>query len=308
MYPTAAHDWYEKNNALVINEPMQICRDKIEPLLEDLLDFFQNKGNTTDGALGAIIQGLTDSRMKQVNDAFDIFRTFCVGITAGNNCASLDNFQEEWATFAAYTYKSPPLLKQIIAKMVVLMKTFNRFSKWDSNYADFNKTIINTVNQGGIETNLTGFFTDYTPGMYYAAVATSLQNNANFDEYILLSNGVAGSTAHTFSSKVMQLWNNRDETEVTTKLTTVSYGGLKEDNGDVTMACLTAIVGDVHLENELIAAGVVYLFNKFILVGSNIFDATSILHLRSIMRVFRNCHTLQTHLPKCLWLVTMTQL
>ena len=148
MYPTAAHDWYEKNNALVINEPMQICRDKIEPLLEDLLDFFQNKGNTTDGALGAIIQGLTDSRMKQVNDAFDIFRTFCVGITAGNNCASLDNFQfqEEWATFAAYTYKSPPLLKQIIAKMVVLMKTFNRFSKWDSNYADFNKTIINTVN------------------------------------------------------------------------------------------------------------------------------------------------------------------
>ena len=106
----------------------------------------------------------------------------------------------------------------------------------------------------------------------------------------------------------MQLWNNRDETEVTTKLTTVSYGGLKEDNGDVTMACLTAIVGDVHLENELIAAGVVYLFNKFILVGSNIFDATSILHLRSIMRVFRNCHTLQTHLPKCLWLVTMTQL
>jgi len=256
---------------------MQICRDrdKIEPLLEDLLDFFQNKGNTTDGALGAIIQGLTDSRMKQVNDAFDIFRTFCVGITAGNNCASLDNFQEEWATFATYTYKSPPLLKQIIAKMVVLMKTFNRFSKWDSNYADFNKTIINTVNQGGIETNLTGFFTDYTPGMYYAAVATSLQNNANFDEYILLSNGVAGSTAHTFSSKVMQLWNNRDETEVTTKLTTVSYGGLKEDNGDVTMACLTTIVGDVHLENELIAAGVVYLFNKFILVGSYIFDATS---------------------------------
>ena len=72
MYPTAAHDWYEKNNALVINEPMQICRDKIEPLLEDLLDFFKNKGNTTDGALGAIIQGLTDSRMKQVNDAFDI--------------------------------------------------------------------------------------------------------------------------------------------------------------------------------------------------------------------------------------------
>eukprot|EP00985_Skeletonema_marinoi_P007464 scaffold3284_cov103-Skeletonema_marinoi.AAC.2 len=74
----------------------------------------------------------------------------------------------------------------------------------------------------------------------------------------------------------MQLWNNRDETEVTTKLTTVSYGGLKEDNGDVTMACLTAIVGDVHLENELIAAGVVYLSNKFILVGSYIFDATSI--------------------------------
>ena len=73
----------------------------------------------------------------------------------------------------------------------------------------------------------------------------------------------------------MQLWNNRDKTEVTTKLTTVSYGGLKEDNGDVTMAGFTAIVEEVHLENELIAAGVVYLFNKFILVGSNIFDATS---------------------------------
>ena len=95
--------------------------------------------------------------------------------------------------------------------------------------------------------------------------------------FFLAALRVAGSTAHTFSSKVMQLWNNWDETEVTTKLTAVSYGGLKEDNGDVTMACLTAIaiVGDVHLENELIAAGVVYLFNKFILVGSNIFDATS---------------------------------
>jgi hypothetical protein len=185
MYPTAAHNWYTKNNALVINEPMQIYRDKIEPLLDDLLDFFQNKGNTTDGALGAIIQGLTDSRMKQVNDAIDIFRTFCEreDIKAENDCVRLDNFQEDWATFSAY--KSPPLLKQIIAKMVVLIKTFNR------DYADFDKTVIKTVNQGGMETNLTSFFTDYTPNMYYAAVATSLQNNANFDEYILLSNGVA---------------------------------------------------------------------------------------------------------------------
>eukprot|EP00984_Skeletonema_dohrnii_P005118 scaffold1802_cov146-Skeletonema_dohrnii-CCMP3373.AAC.2 len=147
MYPTAAHNWYTKNNALVINEPMQIYRDKIEPLLDDLLDFFQNKGNTTDGALGAIIEGLTDSRMKQVNDAIDIFRTFCVGITAGNNCASLDNFQEDWATFSAY--KSPPLLKPIIDQMVDLIKTFNRFSEWDSDFADFDKTVVNTVNQGG---------------------------------------------------------------------------------------------------------------------------------------------------------------
>eukprot|EP00984_Skeletonema_dohrnii_P005117 scaffold1802_cov146-Skeletonema_dohrnii-CCMP3373.AAC.1 len=73
----------------------------------------------------------------------------------------------------------------------------------------------------------------------------------------------------------MQLWNNRDKTQVTTKLTAVSYGGLKEDNGDVTMACLTALVGDVHLENELIAAGVVYLLKIFFLDGYDVFDAVS---------------------------------
>jgi len=276
MYPTATHDWYKENNALVINKSMQIYRDKIEPLLKK---FVQNNDDATDEALLTVIEGLTDSRLKQVNVTIELLKMYCDNIECSlsptvceSKCASLDVFQKEWTTFAAD--KSHPLLKGIVKKMVTLMKTFNRFSDLES-YEDFNKTVIRTVNQGGVETNLTGFFTDYQPLYYLYAATTSFQNNADFDEHILLSNGVAASTAHSFSSKVTQLWNNRDKTQVTSKLTTVSYGGLKEDNGDVTMAGNTAIVKDIHLQNEVIAAALAYLFKKYILDGSEFFDAAS---------------------------------
>jgi len=101
----------------------------------------------------------------------------------------------------------------------------------------------------------------------------------------------------------------RDRTQVTPKLTTVSYGGLKEGNGDVTMTGISALDADARLQNEYIAAGVAYLFNNFILTDNMLFPTKLLLHLISIiMRVFQTPHTLQIHYRGCISLVTMTQL
>jgi hypothetical protein len=281
MYPTASHDWYKENNALVINEPMQIYRDKISPLLVEVLGFVQNDDDATDEALLTIMEGLTDSRLKQVSDTIVTLKTFCDEIECLDDCVKqcddLDNFQQVWTAFADEKDDKTdgPFFKVVIKQMVDLMKAFNRFSYWEKIFENFDSSVINTVNQGGVQTNLTDFFTDYTSDLYDIAAESSRQNNADFDEYIVLSNGAAASTAQTFSSRVIQIWNNRDKTQVTAKLTTVSYGGLKEDNGDVTMAGITAFVQDVQLQNEFIAAGVAYLFNHYILDGYEIFDAAS---------------------------------
>jgi hypothetical protein len=273
MYPSAAYGWHRRNHAVVINKPMQIYRDVLEPEF-DIFDKIIQSNETDEVLQRDVIDKLTDDRVKQVDATFAILKWLCDQLQQcreGDDdclehhqlkCNKLEFLQGSWEIFA--TNKSVPLLKLGIEDMVNgLLKEFNRFGGLQQEM-DFNETRVRRVNQGGVLTNLTNSFTLFTEDHYSMAVANALENDPAFDEYIVVSNGVAGSASALFASEVEQLWKNKDKSLVKTKLTTVSYGGLKEDNGDVTMAGFPATREVVHIEDTFITSGVALLLASLI--------------------------------------------
>lgn len=109
--------------------------------------------------------------------------------------------------------------------------------------------------------------TIYSSYYYDATEEIATQADADFDEYIILSNGAAGSTTSIFASKVEQIWKNKDKSLVDTKLTTVSYGGLQGDDGDgdVTMAGYPASVEFINIEMQYIQFMIASILNSFFL-------------------------------------------
>eukprot|EP00984_Skeletonema_dohrnii_P020306 scaffold9862_cov149-Skeletonema_dohrnii-CCMP3373.AAC.4 len=246
MYPTAAHTWYRKNRSVVINKPMQIYRDKLEPEFK----LFNNLIMTiADNGMDEIFQNyfmdiLTDDRIEKVNDAIVALKDLCERRGLRQKCGKIDDLERSWKFFAAY--KSPPLFRLVVQDMVDVLTQFNRFYDLERGEMDFDGTSFQTVNLGGVVSNLTNPFTIFFNDLYYEAVASALQNDPGFDEYI----------------KVELLWKNRDKTGVTANLTTVSYGGLKEGNGDVTMAGAPATVREIFIEDSFIASGVATLLDS----------------------------------------------
>ena len=84
-----------------------------------------------------------------------------------------------------------------------------------------------------------------------------------FDKYIIVSDGVAGSMAAIFSSTAKQLWQNRDLSRITTEVVTVAYGGTGRAE-DMTMASVPASVQDVSLEDPFIASGLLFVIRNLL--------------------------------------------
>jgi hypothetical protein len=92
--------------------------------------------------------------------------------------------------------------------------------------------IFSTVNRGGVETNLTAQVTMFSKDLYYMVQSVALEPNYFFDEYIIVSNGIAGSTTSVFSDQVISFARNRVETNVSQKVISVVYGGTKDVGAD----------------------------------------------------------------------------
>ena len=88
-----------------------------------------------------------------------------------------------------------------------------------------------------------GFLASPPPG--YATL------NYTFDDYVIVSNGVSGSMGAVFPMMSSQLYKNRDRSEVSSKVTLVSYGGTG-DADDLAISAFPASVQGVHLEDPII--------------------------------------------------------
>jgi len=108
------------------------------------------------------------------------------------------------------------------------------------------------------------FLFDFKEYMYDEASRASLATNHSFDEYLILSNGVAGSTTAIFQSQVRQLWIHRNSTQANSSVTAVSYGGATNALGDVTMAGFPASVVAIMISYPIIEAGLLDMFQSLL--------------------------------------------
>jgi hypothetical protein len=97
---------------------------------------------------------------------------------------------------------------------------------------------------------------------YIGTLATRTKDELGgftFDEFVVVSNGLAGSTTAIFVSSVEQIWKNRDRSGATQPLTTVAYGGTGQKS-DIALTAFPASIRDVNLDYPLVANAVLYVW------------------------------------------------
>jgi hypothetical protein len=269
MYPSVGEEVFSKDFAAVINEPMQIFRDELEPLYENLNEFFSSKNeNEVEEIFQNITDGFTDDVVRAVNATIGALPTYCASDV--DNCEQLvETLQGQWASFVTNRtasqcfYLADTMLTVIRSTDRLVSIAYDQAENGEANFEDFMEG-FKTVNQGGVLTNITNRITFYSSSYYNKTLELATQVDADFDEYIILSNGVGGSTTAIFASKVEQIWKNRDKSLVDTKLTTVTYGGLQGGDGDgnVTVAGFPANNKQINPEMQYIQYLVAFLFNR----------------------------------------------
>lgn len=274
MYPSVEYDYFRKSWDFVISKPMDVYNNTVLPIYDEI-------ANTINALTPSDYQGfidtLTEEQFTSINTALCSMQSMCNSIecvgdpnSCTKKCDYIDNLKSVMEMFE--TYKSPPVLKDTV---LTLYNLIGNIYPGPTNPGDFSDVNLNnwfrTVNRGGVLTNVSLPFTVDPIEFYYQAVASSYQTLHKFDEYIIVSNGVGGSATALFASLVNQLWKNRNITLVKSSLVSVSYGGLNTSEGDVMMAGSPASVQDVHLEDPLLAAGILYIFNT-LLEGDSAFS------------------------------------
>jgi hypothetical protein len=302
MYPSVGKEVFSNDFTAVINEPMQIFRDELFPLYEILFEVFTNETleEETMALFQNITDGFTDDAVRVVNSTIGSLPTFC---ECGDNpsifCPRMKDtceqvvgaLQSQWASFVTNRTASQCMaVAKTMMSAVSLADRLNLLAYADCGndstcmgklYACGNDITcimdklrssefvkgFKTVNQGGVLTNITNRMTFYSSSFYDAAQEIATQVEADFDEYIILSNGAGGSTTSIFASKVEQIWKNKDKSLVDTKLTTVSYGGLQGDDGDgdVTMAGFPATVEGINVAMQYVQFLLATILNKLFL-------------------------------------------
>ena len=110
--------------------------------------------------------------------------------------------------------------------------------------------------RGGVQANFTAKFDllGRTQAWVYDDIASlNDELDYSFDEYVFVSDGVAGSMAAIFPFTAAQLYKNRNESLVEVEVRLASYGGLGKPH-DFSIASHPASVQGVHLEDPIIGA------------------------------------------------------
>eukprot|EP00978_Attheya_sp_CCMP212_P012725 scaffold31838_cov61-Attheya_sp.AAC.3 len=258
MFPNVGYKWFKDRWDVALNAPMNTFIEVL-PALNDIisgiksidLDFLQDA-----------IDGYTPEVMNSLVAAAESMYGFCVdncNLFGGcQSCQLLDSFLAEMNNFKSYS--NPVEFIRLIDSLAQVLSTYNPLSVlgFNLNFSN-NRTVI----RGGVDTVLSAPLTFFDESLYYQAAAVSYQTGHSFKEYIILSNGVAGSTTSIFESTVTQLWQNQQRSAVDSSLTTVSYGGTSNAE-DITMAGFPATVQDVHLDRPFIAYGALFMLTTMI--------------------------------------------
>ncbi|CAB9508128.1 expressed unknown protein [Seminavis robusta] len=269
MYPFIPYEFFQDQYDQTYNEVMRATHLTIFPFLEEL-------AVTIRGYSNAFLQEYLDSLPEDINGRIQSLllslASFCCNTQDLTQCRDPRCLPMGALIESLNTLDEFPTGPQLRIVWNVLLQNFAAFNAFNTLFSlqldrvDPQQSF--EVIRGGEMHNLTNRFPFLTEAEYYEIVARAFQNDWQFDEYVVVSDGTAGSTTAIFSSRVQQLWNNRDtmwnnRDVLPVPLTAVTYGGTT-DPSDTTLAGFPASVQGVNIGVPIITAGLLYLL-EFVL-------------------------------------------
>jgi len=269
LYPEVACEFFDNAYDMVYNQAMRVWASDVDPLLRqiesELLDGDVVLGND-DVVLGnEMLIVLAKATAKQRQDIVRRAEAMCIfALDRKDGYCGIDAKQTVQANctlhLAAVQVDTDPSLaslNEFLREYLLAMRSGNPWTV-DSNFGVSDKIEEETYLRGGMKANFTGFLKHEPDLPVWWNCSLEQVNDADnvFSQYILVSNGNAGSTTNTFQTTVEQLWKNREITKARRPLTTVSYGGV---NGDTPLTQFAGGTLDASVNVEDAFVGLVGL-------------------------------------------------
>jgi hypothetical protein len=264
MYPYTPYEIYAKELDQNYNAVMLAYNDTVSPWVTLLATEINN---VADAELQQYLEALPGNFISQlagINQALIVF--CCNGVGAAtcttNNpqCLSLFGLRNQIRRLGRYS--TAPQLRQTILSILGNFATFNPFNVLGGQ-SRIDRSILTEYIRGGVRQNNTNKYPLVPPSLYYHTVALSLQNDFQFEEYVIVSDGDSASTASLFASTATQIWANRVLSGAKVPLTTVTFGGTK-DPSDTAVTAIPASVQGVRIEFPIITSGLI-MMTEFLL-------------------------------------------
>ncbi|GKY91469.1 hypothetical protein MPSEU_000119200 [Mayamaea pseudoterrestris] len=272
MYPSLDFlTWFRGRWSARYNSQMMAFKDNVFPIVVELLALLENSKNTSDLSefqlsLGNITADAIDTATVTVNN----MQGLCP--SEGLACVQLlPNLTLAMSNFG--TLQSPENLFDLVLQFYFVLAYINPWTVGISS-ADPNElavfvsdTTLEQINYGGSIVNMTDRFDLSLGGDFLnptleeiadiVAKTTIRLGDFTFDKFVIVSNGLAGSTTALFTTSVQQIWNNRDQSGVTQPLTTIAYGGSGKVD-DIAMTGFPAAIENVNLDYPLVTNAALY--------------------------------------------------
>ena len=232
MYPGIPYSAFKEQFDITYNDVMLAFWAEVFPVLNNLT---QTILNTTDAELQMYLDTLPATSYNDLLDIVSALFNFCCGsglLCTDPRCQEIADLGNSIVNLGSNsTGAQLRVVLEDIAAAVEQYSPFNVLGTLED--GDIDPSNIFPYNRGGERGNLTNKFSVLSEDLYNQTVANASQQNFTFDEYLIVSDGTAGSTACIFSSMLIQLWNNRgmlwDSVDQSlTPVNTVTYGGTKE--------------------------------------------------------------------------------
>jgi hypothetical protein len=255
LYPSLdISTWFHQRWNIRNNAQMQSFKGNVLPLLQDIL-------SASDSFLSNLVQvSITNTSASAIHAASVIVNNM-KNLCPSNGFACEALLPELKTKMSRYAAMQTP--ERLIALLQTLIYVLLYINPWTVGLPFLNSTVIldfmtNTsiynIDYGGKISSFTEHF-DLDPlGSIADLVAktTAELNGFTFDEFLIVSNGVAASTTAIFVSASEQIWKNRNKSGVTQPLITLAYGGSGKAN-DIALAAVPASIRDVNLDFPVVA-------------------------------------------------------
>ena len=223
MYPEVSCGMFQNKYDVVYNKPMIIWSQVVHPLLNKIENnWFDSMNDTEQLDMATKVTG------RQLKNIMRDVTAMCILSLDKNSDynGDVNTALAECPMFvAAESFRNYPTVQSLSLLLQKVLKSMRASNPWSvASEFDIPMDIEEQVHiRGGVSATFTGFL-KHEPDFPYWWNCSFIEAQNVFVEYILVSNGNAGSTTNTFQTTVEQIWKNRMISNATRPLRTLSYG------------------------------------------------------------------------------------